>query len=191
MKIRKLHLVSFFVSLLGLSILCSCEDEVPSIDTTPVSNKQLLGGWEISDTESYIDVNWKYEPQVAANYLIFKMDDAFEEKAEGSIYFKNMIAYFINDGRVKDSSYYYITDYIIHYTNAYLVGFYAPYMYVKFDDNGQLILYLRRKETLELLEKDGTFDDWMGTIRDVVDDAQCEIKLIRNYMPLYTELENL
>ncbi|MFA6779877.1 MAG: hypothetical protein WCU80_08890, partial [Paludibacteraceae bacterium] len=104
-----------------------------------------------------------------------------------SIFFKDKMAYFLRDGFVRDSSSYHMEDYIIYYDNANLIGFYAPYMYVKFEEN-RLVLYLRRKETLNLLEEDGSLSGWMGTIRDVVDDAQCEIRMDKEYLPIYDEL---
>jgi len=177
------------VLLCGLMSLTSCDDDnVPSLVTTTVSVEQILGGWKISETKAYVDINWKYQVQVSSLGLKGKMDDAFDEKAkDGSIFFKDKMAYFLRDGFVRDSSSYHMEDYIIYYDNANLIGFYAPYMYVKFEEN-RLVLYLRRKETLNLLEEDGSLSGWMGTIRDVVDDAQCEIRMDKEYLPIYDEL---
>lgn len=183
------------IQIIGITLLCgllslaSCEDDnVPSLDTTTVTIEQILGGWKIDETKAYVDVNWKYQVQVNSLGLKGKMEDAFDEKAkDGSLFFKEKMAYFLRDGFVRDSSVYHLDEYIIYYDNPNLIGFYAPYMYVKFVDE-RMVLYLRRKETMELLDEDGSLSGWMGTIRDVVDDAQCEIRMAKEYLPIYDEL---
>lgn len=182
--------ISLFL-LLAMSLSACEEDNVPRLDKTGIEKEELLGGWKVATTRTHINVDPKWQLQVAAHDLKGKLNDAFDERAEnGSLYFRKDMVFFLRNGFVKDSSRYRIEEkYIIQYENTHLIGFYAPKMYVKMNDDGQLVLFLRRSETIDLLNEDGSLDKFMSLIRDVVDDAQCEIYFDRDYDEFYDELE--
>lgn len=176
---------------LAFGLLACEEDNVPQIDTTGVAMEDLRGGWKVSDTETYVNVDIQYQAQVSMHSLREKLDDAFSEKAsDGALYFRKDKVFYLREGFVRDSSKYCMDEnnYIIRYENPYLVGFYAPLMYVK-TVNNQLVLYLRKSETMDLLDEDGSFNGWMSLIDKVVDDAQCEIYLSRDDDEFYDVLE--
>lgn len=176
---------------LACGLLACEEDNVPQIDTTGVTMEDLRGGWKVSNTETYVNVAPQYQAQVSMHNLREKLDDAFSDKAAGGfLYFRKDMAFYLYEGFVRDSSKYYLDEnnYIIHYDNPDLVGFYAPLMYVK-TVNNQLVLYLRKSETIDLLDEDGSLKGWMSLIGNVVDDAQCEIYLSRDVDELYDVLE--
>ena len=182
------------ISILSLSLLmlaaCGKDDNVPEIDTTAVNQEQILGGWGINATKAYVNVNPDAKPFLATVDLSRKLQDKLDEKATGaSFYFKEEIVYFLRDEVVQDSSKYTLGEYKIYLDNPELIGFYAPVFYIKF--SGDLfVTYLRKEETLELLEKDkGISSSDMNLIRMAVEDTQCELRFQRNYLPIYDELQ--
>lgn len=181
-----LLLLSF---LLGFT---SCEeDNVPNLDTKGIDIEQLWGGWKVMDTDTHVNVDVRYQAQVSMHNLRKELNNAFSSKAsDGALYFRKDMVFYLRSGFVRDSSKYYLDDnkYVIHYENPDVVGFYAPIMYVKMVDE-QLVLYLRKSETMDLLNEDGSLDGWMSLINSVVDDAQCEIFFSRDYDEFYDELE--
>ena len=80
---------------------------------------------------------------------------------------------------LKDSSIYTLNEYIIELENQQFIGFYAPYYYIRFKEN-QLVMYLRKKETMELLKDDSSINSWLGLIDSSIDEAQCELYFLRD-----------
>lgn len=189
-SMKTLFKIAFFL-LLPFSIASCEEDNVPGLDTTGVEMEVLKGGWKVTDTDTHVNVDIRYQAQVSMHSLRSRLNDAFASKAaDGSLYFREDMVFYLFQGRVCDSSKYVLDDnkYIIHYDNPDFIGFYAPIMYVKMVED-QLVLYLRKSETMDLLNEDGSLDGWMSLIDSVVDDAQCEIYFTRDYDEFYDELE--
>ena len=180
------------ISILSLSLimLAACKDDnVPKIDTAKVNQERILGGWGIDGTKAYVNVSTALKPHLAPFNLDGKLQNKLDEKASGaSFYFKKETVYFLRYGVVRDSSKYTLDEYKIYLDNPELIGFYAPSFYIKFSD-GLFITYLRKEETLELLEKDSGISNLdMNLIRKAVEDAQCELRFRREYLPIYDEL---
>ena len=173
-------------------MLAACKDNnVPKVDTAKVYQEQILGGWGIASTKAYVNVEASYKPLLSPLNLDGKLQERLDEKASGaSFYFKEETAYFLRDEIVRDSSKYTLDEYKIYLENPELIGFYAPSFYIKFS-NELFITYLRKEETLELLERDsGISSSDMNLIRMIIEDAQCELHFQRNYLPIYDELQS-
>jgi len=170
------------ISVLCLSLIMfiACKDNnVPDIDKTSVVQGRILGGWGIHSTKAYVNVKASSKPYLAPYNLEDKLQEKLDDKASGiAFYFEKEIVYFFREGVLRDSSRYVLDEYKIQLDNPELIGFYAPYFYIKFSDDGLFVTYLRKEETFELLEKDGYVD--MGLIRAAVEDAQCELHFQRN-----------
>jgi hypothetical protein len=175
-----------YILLLSGFLFSSCKDDnVPALEKQPVSKDQLLGGWSVQSTYPYINVNPSVKPLLSGLNLDKKLEEKLASEAKGiSFYFMEDSICFYRDEVLIEKSRYTIKDYIIELENPYLIGFFAPYYYVKME-NGLLIMYLRKEETLNLLEKDGSISlVEMNMIRQVVDDAQCELRFRRNDLPI-------
>jgi len=170
--------------LLSCTVFTACkQDNVPPVDQREINQTQILRGWIISSTKTYINVAPFYQLAVKAAGLEGKMENQFRNKAAGgAFYFKKDTVYFFRDGIVQDSSKYTLDAYKIYLENPNLIGFYAPYFYIKFQDE-LLIAYLRKDETMSLLQEDGSLDGYMGLIRSVVSDAECDLILQRSRIP--------
>ncbi len=171
-------LKKIFILCLSLTVLIACKDDnVPGIDKTEVDQNQILGKWNIHSTKAYVNVKASLKPILSPFNLDDKLQKKLDDKASGaSFLFEDKMVYFFQDGILQDSSLYELDAYKIHLDNPELIGFYAPVFYIRFSD-GLFITYLRRAETLELLEKDGSISSSeMGWIRTAVEDAQCELR---------------
>ena len=169
-----------FFLLLSIAFVACKQDNVPRIDQREINQSQILGGWIISSTKTYINVAPLYQLAVKAAGLEGKLADQFRNKAAGgAFYFKKDTVYFLRDEIVQDSSKYTLDAYKIYLENPNLIGFYAPYFYIKFQD-GLLTAYLRKDETMLLLQEDGSLNGYMGLIRSVVSDAECDLILQRS-----------
>ncbi len=183
-----LTLKKIFVLSLFIIALAACKDDnVPEIDETKVDHEQLLGTWEIVSTKAYVNVNPIYKPQLAPFGLEGKLQESLDNKSQtASFHFEKDRVYFIKNGRIQDCSRYELDEFKIHLDNPELIGFYAPLFYIKFSDE-LLVTYLRRAETMELLERDKEMADWVGIIDAAVDDAQCELRFRRSESPFWDE----
>jgi hypothetical protein len=179
------------ISLLSASFFSCKDDNVPGLDKTPVSKEKLLGGWEIVSTRPYVNVNPAVKPLIAGLNLDKKLEDKLNSKAEGiSFYFKEDSVYFFRDEILKSKCKYFLSEYVIELEDPYLIGFYAPYYYIKMEGE-ILVMYLRKSETLDLLEKDGSISSFdMGLIRQAVEDAQCELRFSRKDLSTYEEIHS-
>ncbi len=177
-KLKKIFAFSLFII-----VLAACKDDnVPKIDKTKVEYEQLLGTWEVFETETYVNIDTKYKSYLPL--LPFDLNSELkkklDEKSENtSFHFEKEKVYFIKNvgaGFIRDSSRYVLDEYKIQLDNPNLIGFYTPIFYVKFSGD-LLVVYLRKKETIELLENDGEITSFqIGLIRDGIDDAQCELR---------------
>lgn len=167
---------------------CKKDDNVPKIDKTEIEQEQILGTWEIAGTKAYVNVEPSLKPVLAPFNLDGKLQKKLSDMAEkSSFHFEKEKVYFIKYGMIRDSSRYVLDGYKIYLDNPNLIGFYAPYFYIKF--SGELLVtYLRRSETMELLEKDGSIrSSDMHWIRAAVDDAQCELCFRYNEISFFDE----
>jgi len=169
--------ISLFLLFLTALSACKKDNNVPGIDETEVRVEQILGTWEIAGTKAYVNVNPSYKAQLAPLNLDSKLQETLDEKSNRSAFhFEKDTVYFIQYGMIRNSCKFVLDEYKIHLENPNLIGFYAPYFYIKFSDE-LLVTYLRKNETFELLANDkGISSFYMDLIRKVVDDAQCELR---------------
>lgn len=190
MNIMKIRL--FLISLL-VALFSACEkSEMPGISSDEVLKQEVIGGWEVKDIRCYIKLPALLSP------LQKSMQENLERRAlNTSLYITTDSIFFIKTHEtgykyVKSSSAYEVVDNparIVVENERLLSGEYAPYYFVKKED-GRLCLYLTRQEALRLIEKDGTFDGFMGTVEKTLEDAQFEFYLDRNDLEIYKDIDN-
>ncbi len=199
--------VSRFIMLLAFSALlalasCRKDDDVPSIDTTPVDRAMLRGGWGMSGSS----LSWELSTfgKVLNNTYNFKkmIADKIEEDAtDVSLYFVNdSIVYYVRHRPDDIPPYYYHTTYtmnsdtagyIISFADSTFLGFYAPKVYVKRNWNSEngLILYLQRSEVIDMLDTEGELSSYMGIIRRNVEDAEVDLYIEHDDLDFYKEIQ--
>ena len=159
---------------------CKKDNNVPEIDETKVYVEQILGTWEIASTKAYLNVNPSQKAALALypGDLNKELQKKLDEKSDRSAFhFEKDTVYFIRYGMIQDCCKYTLDGYKIYLENHNLIGFYAPYFYIKFSADGLLTTYLRKDETFKLLENDkGISSSDMWLIKKVIDDAHCELR---------------
>lgn len=181
--------------MLGLLLLASCEKaEMPGISEEKLSQEQIIGGWGTTNVKCYIS----HSNIPGTDALENQMKKRLEERVyPSSFYITKDSIYFI---RTHEEGYNYVrcaSAYHLEYEptrifmdNSYFLNDqYAPFFYLK-SENGMLCLYLTKDETLALIEKDGSFDGFMGLVKKIVDDAQFEFYLKRNELDIYKDIDN-
>lgn len=170
----------FALSLFIISLAACKDDNVPKEDKTPIEHEQLLGSWEIVDTEAYVNVDGGYK--AAADFLDLeeKLKKRLKKLTENSGFHfeENNVYFFKYDGMLSDSSRYMVDENKIRLENTNLIDAYAPFFYAKFSGD-LLVTYLRRSEVIELLKREDDMKSWIGLIESAVDDAQCELRFRR------------
>ncbi|MDR1729995.1 MAG: hypothetical protein LBR52_04965, partial [Prevotellaceae bacterium] len=179
-------LKKIFIFSLFIIALAACKDDnVPEIDKTKVEHEQLLGTWEVVETEAFVNIDPKYKSFLSL--LPFDLNDELKNKldeksANTSFHFEKENVYFIKNagiGFIRDSSRYILDEYKIQLDNPNLIGFYAPTFYIKFT-GGLLVAYLRKSETIDLLNNTGEITSFqMDLLREGIDAAQCELRFRR------------
>lgn len=185
---------TLIMTALSALFVTSCGDEdVPGIEKAAVSESSLQGGWGIHSTNAIIDAENSFYSMILNSYRD-ELDNKLKEKsARTNLYFADGVVFKVRVDSDDVPPYvrqcnYTLDDYILHLEDEEFLGYYAPYLYVKIE-NDELVLYLQRDETLDLLEKDGSIDGYMSTVRKAVDDAQCQLRFKRNDIPFYREIE--
>lgn len=181
--------------MLGLLLLASCEKaEMPGISEEEISQEQLIGGWGTTDVRCYLS----HTNFPGADIVENKMKDNLESRVfPSSFYFTQDSVYFVQTHElgynyVKSASAYHLEinpTRLFLDNNYFLDDQYAPFFYMK-TENGKLCLYLTKKETLALVERDGTFDGYMSIVKSIVDDAQFEFYMERNQLEIYQDIDN-
>lgn len=190
MRIWSIFIIAFFSTL----FVTSCGDEdVPGIDTTEVDVNFLYGGWGIHSSDAIIDAKNSFYSMLLNSYRDALSDKLEEKSARTNLYFADGVIFRVRVDSEDVPPYvrqcnYRIDGYKLYFEDEEFLGYYAPYLYVKIEGD-ELVLYLQKEETLELLEKDGSIDGYMGMVRNAVDDAQCQLRFKRNDIPYYREIE--
>ena len=188
-----------------LLILCMCfcviftgceKGYTDGVEDNEVNYDELVGGWKISS----LNCQMVYKQNPLYSFLKKKMEANLSKRmSDGSLYFTRDTIYYIETPTpepnevsfVRAQSAYYITNHpaTIQVENHNLIcDAYAEYFYIKMVDE-KPCLYLTRDGALRLIEEDGEFDAFMGTIKRAVDEAQFEFYLERNHLKLYDDLE--
>ncbi len=175
----------YIVSLFLITLTTSCERPIiPGISDEEMLQEQLLGGWETINVKTYIS----HAAIPGTGSLSDKMQENLEQRVYPSFFYitEDSIFFIQNNDFgtpfVKSASAYQLgTDpmRIIPENQYMMCDEYAPYYYVK-SEGETICFYLTKPECLDMIEKDGTFDGWMGLIRQFIDDAQFEFYLKKN-----------
>jgi hypothetical protein len=160
-------------------LFAACDKQnMPHNDGAEIEKESIIGTWSVNRTAAYLRVSDAY--QSFSSMLEGKLEDKLDKEAlRKTLMFTEEQVYCIGEYS-KDSSLYYINKDTLYLTNnPNLIGFYAPYFYLKRKNSNnfnQIIAYLGKKESLNLLEEDGSIGSYyMKLIKNNVKQVQCEL----------------
>lgn len=179
-----------FFMLISFSLSCE-KDKMPKNDGNSIDKETILGNWDVQKTDAYLTTS------ISFVLLGFNPEEKLKEKLDDesigkTLCFEQDSVYSIFNGNLYKSSSYYIKKDTLFLENPYLIGtHYTPYFYIKrnSENTDEMIAYLKKKESLDLIDHDNSITSLeKSTIKQFVNDAQCEIWLQKNdtdYSHLY------
>ena len=190
----------FYIFLLAV-LAMSCERPIiPDIEMNYVPLEALQGGW---GRES-IDFRLSYSPALGVIYqgLPAKLEKMLKERSDGvSLFFLNDTLYCVqshDDGteNVRSYSYVKMRSYpaaLLPENKEVLCDIYTDSFFVKMDysdDDTTAVFYLKRSEVMKVIEEDGYVPSAAISLIDkIVEDAYFELRMKRNKLQIYDDLE--
>lgn len=200
-----MRLLRFFILttafLSGLLFSCRDQDDIPDMSVTPIDKAYLQGGWKIVSSQVLWDLTTKGTSVNGVYDFKSKISECIAKETNCvSIYFANdTLAYYVrhlptdNPPYFRQTTYTMNTDsagFVIAFSDPYVMGFYAPYIFVKsIDFNNELTFYMRRNEVMGMVDNNSESKGYASVIRSEVNDAEIDLFAVRDTLSFYTDLD--
>lgn len=192
----------FFMSLLaGVLFSCRDVDDIPDISYQPISKQYLQGGWRFVDNQILWDISAKGSSiNDIYDFKSLLADNIKSSTNCVSVYFANDTLMYVVRHLPTDtvpyfrgSNYMMNSDgegFVIVLSNPYVMGFYAPIVYLKtIDHKNQLTFYLRRDEVMNIIQNSSETKPFANLIRSEVNNAEVDLYAVRDTLEYYSILD--
>lgn len=203
MRLLRFLLLGIFVAF-ALFSSCSSDEDFPDANNIPVSRNYIMGGWGVLYNRVFWDLSPAGEALNASWNGKNKVMSYITEKSKGaSLYFANDSMVFYVRKTAKDTvpfmrfSFYSLDQdtagRVINFSNEYLMGFYAPKVFVEHTSNvydDELTLFMNRAEVIEMLEHEEEVEPYIGMVKKYLEDGRVYLYIIRDSLDYYQVIDS-
>lgn len=195
-----LFIVAFFS---GLLYSCREKDDIPDMSVTPIDKTYLQGGWKVVSSQVLWDLSAKGTSINGVYDFKSKITESIQKETNCvSLYFANdTLAFYVRHLPTDNPPYFRPTKYTMNadtagiaivFSDPFVLGFYAPYIYVKsIDNNNELTFYLRRDEVVSMMENNSEGKAYSSIVSNEVNNSEIDLFAVRDTLDFYAALDAL